>query len=88
MAILREYLATWLPSDLARLPAECRISIVTNASDIAIAAVTLAQCELKGGLDEQAAELLRQKADVFVGAQMRLRQILGRKHDPGVTDGE
>lgn len=80
--MVREYREAWSPSDLEKLPAHCRVAIVSTGQDISWAAVTLVQCELKGGMDEEAAETVRQMADVFVAAQLRLREILGQRYDP------
>ncbi|HZZ92362.1 MAG TPA: hypothetical protein VFE23_07355 [Usitatibacter sp.] len=84
--IVRQYAATWLPSDLDRLPPDCRIGRVTTGAEISVAAVTLTHADLRTSPAHQSADLLRAMTEVFVAAQMRLRQILGRRHDPSVSD--
>jgi hypothetical protein len=80
--LMREYLSTLLPADLERLPPECHLKFMSEGNDISRAAVTFAQCDLKGGFDARTTETLQQMVEVFVKAQVRLREILGRKHDP------
>jgi hypothetical protein len=84
--IVREYEATWLPSDLDRLPPDCRIQRVSSGAEISAAAVALTHADLRADPTDPSAALLRDMADVFVAAQMRLRQILGRRHDPSVAE--
>ena len=80
--IVRAYLAAWEPSEIQKLPPHCRVEIVSTGLEISSAAVTLVQCELKGGMDEETAVTVRNMADVFVAAQQRLRQLLGQRYDP------
>jgi len=79
---VREYLDAWEPSEIEKLPPHCRVALVSAGHDISWGAVTLVQCELKGGMDEETAETVRNMADVFVAAQQRLREILGQRYDP------
>jgi hypothetical protein len=81
--IVRQYLATWLTSDLDRLPVAGELRVVSTGDDISTTAVVLVQAEVRDGLDRETAELMRQLTDVFVAAHLRLRQIVGDGPDRG-----
>ena len=85
MSILRAYVQAWPSADLANIPSHCRVEHLSSGDDISFAAVNLVQCELKGGMDEQAAAAVRLMSGVFIAAQNRLREILARNSDPSVT---
>jgi len=76
VSTVREYVMSFPTADLERIPRHCRVSLVSNGHDISFAAVTLVQCELKGGMDARTTETVRLMADAFVAAQNRLREIL------------
>ena len=77
MRVLRDYLATLLPSELESLPKDCRLSGLSTGDEIAEAAVVLTKCEL-AMLDDPRAPLLHEMALTFNAALQRLRQIRGR----------
>src|SRR3954470_10587843 len=80
--LANQYLATWLPSDLELLPKECRVTHVENADDVAYAAVIFTQCELHAKPDPPAATILSSLAEVFIAAQLRVRQLRSPRFDP------
>jgi len=80
--IVRNYLEAWTPAEVEKLPPHCRVAPVSTGQDISWAAVTLVQCELRGGMDAQVAEMVRHMASMLVAAQQRLREILGQRYDP------
>jgi hypothetical protein len=76
--LMRDYVAAWRPADLALLPPECVIAMrLSTPEEVAFAAVTLAQCELKAREDDPGTAVLREMARTFVAAHERLRQIRG-----------
>jgi len=83
--IVRNYVIAWPAPQLASVPAHCRVALVSTGQEISFAAVTLVQCELKGGMEEGTAQTVRLMADVFVAAQNRLRELLARQYNPGAT---
>ena len=63
------------PDELKTLPEEC-VSVATNRhADIHDAAVTLLHSDLKHRGDEGMGELLRQLAELYAAASVRLSQI-------------
>jgi hypothetical protein len=83
--IANEYLATWLPSDFESLPAECRVGVLTNADELAHAAVTFTQCELQVAPHGPAAAILTSLSEVFIAAQVRVRQLRSPRFDPSAA---
>jgi len=80
--IANDYLATWLPSDFEALPADCRIASLRNGDDISYAAVTFTQQELHVAPGSAAAAILGSLTEVFIAAQVRLRQLRSPRFDP------
>jgi hypothetical protein len=83
--ILQEYLESILPSDMSRLPHDCRLA--ATVSDIPGAAVYLLRAELAFRGEEESARLLHELAHVFVAGSQRIGvieagQATGRHH-PG-----
>lgn len=85
VSIANEYLATWLPSDLEALPAECRVSSVSTANELANCCVAFVKSELSVPHDAPASATLAALVRIFVAAQERLRQLRSRKYDPSPT---
>jgi hypothetical protein len=75
VSTVREYVMSFPAADLERIPPHCRVALVSTGQEISFAAVTLVQCELKGGMDAATAQTVRLMADVFVAAQNRLRKM-------------
>jgi hypothetical protein len=80
-----EYLATWLPSDLEQLPAECRTGRLQTVDDVGHLAVTFTQSELSTPPGTPAASTLASLALVFIAAQNRLRQLRSPRFDPAAS---
>jgi hypothetical protein len=72
IAIVRDYVAQWSPSELARLPENCRPDTVTSAEDVQWWADSFG-FEYDSG--EMASPELREMHDVFLSAARRIRQI-------------
>ena len=81
VAIANGFLATWLPSDFECLPADCQVSTVSSADELAYASVTFVKAELCTGHDAPASAGLIDLVRVFVAGQQRLRQLRARKYD-------
>ena len=82
LRLMREYLAVLQPADLVSLPESCRISTIRSTQDIELAAVTLAQCDLKSDPAAAASRLLTEMAHTFAWAQARLRDLRSRWPSP------
>jgi hypothetical protein len=68
-----DFLASWTPEELAKLPEACRPGQVRTAADVSECAYALAQCRLTG--EEHTDELLRM-VSFFTTAAQRLAQLL------------
>lgn len=78
---VREYLATWGPSELSRIPEHCRPGKVADAEDISDLAYRLTTChlEFKGSLADK---MLIEKLMCFVAnAAARAAQLRPRAAD-------
>ena len=82
LRIMREYLAVLEPADIALLPESCRIASVRDTQDIELAAVTLAQCDLKCDPGATGSRLLTEMAHTFAWAQARIRDLRSRWPSP------
>lgn len=71
---LRDFCSEWMPSDLEKLPTECRGCEVRNAEDISNLAVAMRSCELKS-TDPELSPMLSVLARTFVLATEQLRRI-------------
>jgi len=83
--VANDYLATWLPSDFEVLPAECRITSLSGADELANAAVTFTRFELQVAPDTSAQFVLGALSEVFIAAQLRLRQLRSPLFDPAAA---
>ena len=77
IGVVREYIATVVPSELALLPEECRAQRVKDVDDLAAMAVTFAKCELASDPADPAHGLLHEMALTLAAAQARLRVLRG-----------
>lgn len=77
--VLREFLATIPPKDLASIPAGAGVASFETAIDIAGIAVSLAREELLFGGDGEAKALLHSVTTVFSAAAMRLAEIQSQR---------
>ena len=84
LRIMREYLATLGPEDIALLPDSCRIPAIHSTQDIEYAAVSLAQCDLKSDPGAPPSRLLTEMAHTFAWAQARIRDLRSRWPSPPV----
>lgn len=77
--ILTEALGGLTPEEIESLPVECRLLVTDPAVDIHTSAVTFLQSDLKYRGDTQIGELVRQLAELFASASVRLSQIEHRR---------
>lgn len=77
--VLRDFLATIPPQDLAAIPAGAGIASLESAVDVAGIAVSLAREELLFSGDDQARTLLNNVTTVFAAAAMRLAELQSQK---------
>ncbi|HSN19313.1 MAG TPA: hypothetical protein VLS49_01460 [Usitatibacter sp.] len=75
--IVREYLATWRPDQLARLPVEIAVTGIFTCTDIAERAVVAAQADLKWNGEESVGSLMREMALTLGAAASRIRFLVG-----------
>lgn len=80
--VMREFCTGWMPSDLQKLPAECRGCEVRNVDDISDLAVLMRSCELRT-TDPEIAPTLQVLARAFVLASEQLRRIRPSPFDVG-----
>ena len=73
--LMKEYVNTWLPSDLEKLPAPCRDLSCESADDLLALALHLTTCELKFDGDEGSREILQEVTRTFVAAAIRVGQL-------------
>ena len=71
--IVREYLGTWQPDQLALLPADLGTTVLAGSADISARAVLAVRADLKWHGDEATATLLREMALTLGAAASRLR---------------
>lgn len=77
--VLREFLGTIPPTDLASIPTGAGIASFETAVDVAGIAVSLAREELLFRGDETARGLLNNVTTVFTAAATRLAEIQARR---------
>jgi hypothetical protein len=82
VAVMREYVSSWTPEQVAQLPADCRPSADLDVQAVSQWAVELTRCELKFAGDAAAAELLHDVKAVFVQASQRLAQLTAESLGP------
>ena len=73
LGIVIEFLATWSPEEMAKLPDACRPGEVRTAADVSECAYALAQCRLSG---EERSDEFQRMASFFTSAAQRLAQLL------------
>ena len=85
---VRDYLATWDPSELSELPESCRPGRVTSGEDVSDMAYKLSQLRLEfdGSVDQRAA--LDRMMGFFLHAASRFSKIASRPQDvfPGSSN--
>lgn len=77
--VLREFLATLSPKDLATIPAGAGVATFETAADLAGIAVSLAREELLFRGDKSARALLNNVTKVFTAAATRLAEIQSQR---------
>jgi hypothetical protein len=77
--VLRDFLGTIPPSDLAAIPAGAGIAGFESALDVASIAVSLAREELLFGGDEAARSVMAHVTAVFAAAATRLAEIQAQR---------
>lgn len=75
LSVTRDYLATFGPEHLARLPADCRPGRIKGEDDIAYWSCKLAQYHHKDPATRIDAELLQEMLNYFLHAWVRVSQI-------------
>ena len=77
--VLRDFLRTIPPSDLAAIPAGAGVATFESAADLAGIAVSLAREELLYAGDDRGRELLNSVTKVFTVAATRLAEIQSQR---------
>lgn len=73
--LVRKYVATILPSDLAALPVPCQALLQTNIGDILTAALIFAQSDVTFEGNAEAAMCLHQLSCALLVAAERIAQL-------------
>ena len=76
--IMRQYISSILPSDVAQLPSSVQRMLSQLPVDLQAAAVELLQTELVFSGTPEASSVLHEVAHTFVAASTRLGQLHGR----------
>jgi hypothetical protein len=85
LTVARDFLATFGPEHLARLPDDCRPGRIKGEDDIAYWSCKLAQYQQKDPLVRIDAELMQEMLNFFLHAWVRLSQI-SRVHASGEAE--
>ena len=75
LAVMREYCASWLPSEMAKLPDNAPRCRVNSLEDIAGLAVDFTAFELRYQGPEEVQGLLRDMALVFTAASQQMKRF-------------
>ncbi|MGE5615917.1 MAG: hypothetical protein ACM3X5_03295 [Bacillota bacterium] len=75
--VVREFLATWTPHDLQRLPASCRPPRLVDSDDVGAYAVELSQYRFDALTDPEDRRLLERMKSFFAHATSRAAIIRG-----------
>jgi hypothetical protein len=73
LELTRDFLSTWTPTEIARIPVECRPPLVLDPDDIAFCALALVRSQC---LDPQGTPELRRMAAFFGTASERISQLM------------
>ena len=84
LAVTRDYLATFAPEHLARLPDDCRPGRIKGDDDIAYWSCKLAQCHYKPSPVRIDADLLQEMLTYFLHAWVRISQLSRNAPPPRV----
>jgi hypothetical protein len=84
--ITRDYLATWTPDELARLPAPCRPGRIRDEQDIEQLHVRLVEEYGLSRLNDEALSALQRMTSFVVRASVRIAQLQGEEASPGADD--
>ncbi len=79
VSVTRDFLATWTPEEIVKLPKPLRPWKIVDADDITSYAIQLAQDDESG--DAEAVKLKQRMSAFFSDASLRLSQILARNKD-------
>jgi hypothetical protein len=82
LAVVKDYLSRWSPSEIAALPEDCRPGRMAGADDVAELAFKLSQAQCASGDDVDQGMLLERIGAFFAHASARLTQLLASEHTP------
>jgi hypothetical protein len=74
-ALVNDYLATWSPAELARLPAQCRPDRIRGVEDIGYWRQVLSDSYCSGGVHEAASDILSRLIGFLTSAAERLAEL-------------
>lgn len=86
VAIARDYLASWTPDELSRLPEPCRPSRVKDEQDIDHLHVRLVEEYGRNRLTGDALSALQRLTGFIVRASVRIAQLQTEEHPPQDDD--
>lgn len=73
--LTRDYVATWIPEDISRLPDECRPGRVRDGDDISTWAYQLARAHCSLAFDDEQDALLMRMLAFISEAAMRVAEV-------------
>lgn len=85
VAVARDYLATWTPKDLAKLPRECRPGRVKTPGDLEQLHACLAEEYCQNRLAGEELSALQRLTSFIVRASVRLAQFDGNQESGSST---
>ena len=89
VAVIRDYLASWTPDELALLPPSCRPGRVKDEQDIDALHVCLVEEYGRNRLKDEALSALQRLTSFIVRASVRIAQLNGTDdEDSPPQDGE
>lgn len=88
VAVIRDYLASWTPDELAKLPVQCRPGRVKDAQDIEQLHMNLVEEYGRNRLAGEALSALQRMTSFIVRASVRIAQLASEHEGDGLQDGE
>ena len=73
--LTREYVATWAPEDISRLPSECRPGRIRDAEDIGQCAYDLARAHTSLRYGDEADALMQHMLAFMAAAARRMAEV-------------
>jgi hypothetical protein len=86
VTITRDYLATWTPDELARLPEQCRPGRIRDEQDIDQLHVRLVEEYGRSRPNDETLSALQRITSLIVRASVRIAQLQSEEDSPATDD--